>query len=380
MKPKHKSWGKWIIGEAHLWLGLASGIIVCIICLTGSVLAFQKYIENWVNRDVLYVEPQDERLPLDALIANFNQTYDATINRVTIFDQANKSVLIMATDDATKERVYVYANPYDGDLLGVRNAQVANFFTQTMELHRWLLVRDPGRTVVGIATLIFMIMIITGFVLWLPPKLKALKTGLIINWRAPGRALNYQLHNVLGFYALLLLFLMAFSGLYISQKWFKEGVNKFIGEDPIAEENKLPQQTSLNELPAKDTLHFYENILAQSYEALPYPSEVSFSFPREADGNISIGKYNYNNAFGARLSETVQFNAKTGALVAVETFQDRSAVSKFRYVNRFLHTGEILGLPMMILYFLACLVGTSLPITGTIIWINKIKQRRKRLA
>ncbi|MBK7873687.1 MAG: PepSY domain-containing protein [Saprospiraceae bacterium] len=32
------------------------------------------------------------------------------------------------------------------------------------------------------------------------------------------KALNYQLHNVLGFYALLLLFVMAFSGLYISRK------------------------------------------------------------------------------------------------------------------------------------------------------------------
>ncbi|MBK7870070.1 MAG: PepSY domain-containing protein [Saprospiraceae bacterium] len=41
MKPKHKSWFKWIVGEAHLWLGLASGIIVFVICLTGSVLAFQ---------------------------------------------------------------------------------------------------------------------------------------------------------------------------------------------------------------------------------------------------------------------------------------------------------------------------------------------------
>ncbi|MBK7873685.1 MAG: PepSY domain-containing protein [Saprospiraceae bacterium] len=82
---------------------------------------------------------------------------------------------------------------------------------------------------------------------------------------------------------------------------------------------------------------------------------------------------------GARLSETAQFDSKTGALVEVEQFKDRSAVSKFRYINRFLHTGEILGLPLMILYFLACLVGTSLPITGTIIWINKINQRRRIL-
>ncbi|MBK7870069.1 MAG: PepSY domain-containing protein [Saprospiraceae bacterium] len=328
----------------------------------------------------MYIEPQNQRLPIDVLMANFNQKYNAKINRLTIPDAANKSVLIGATNPKTKEPLYVYVNPYNGKLLGERNMAVAQFFTKNVQLHRWLLIRNPGRTIVGIATLIFVIMTITGFILWLPPKLKALKTGLTISWRTPWKALNYQLHNVLGFYALLLLFVMAFSGLYISQEWLRNGVNKLIGEE---QGTKTPKEqaksTSLIEDSLQDTLHFYQNILNSSYEALPYNSEVSFSFPREEEGNISIGKYNYDNALGARLSETAQFDSKTGALVEVEQFKDRSAVSKFRYINRFLHTGEILGLPLMILYFLACLVGTSLPITGTIIWINKINQRRRIL-
>ncbi len=376
MKTGSKNWVKWLIGEAHLWLGLASGIIVFIICLTGTVLAFQKYIENWINRDVLYIEAQTQRLPIDALIANFNQAYDAKVERLTIPDKAHQSVLIRATNNATEERIYMYANPYTGEMLGERNMAAANFFTQTMYLHRWLLVRDPGRTIVGIATLIFVIMTITGFILWLPPKWKALKTGLAVNWRAPWRALNYQLHNVLGFYALLLLFVMAFSGLYISQEWVRNGVNNLIGESVEAPKQQA-KPTRLDAAEAETAGSFYQNILAKSFEALPYDSEVNLSFPRGEGGTISISKYNYNNSLGARLSESVQFDAKTGALVEVQQFKDRTAVSKFRYINRFLHTGEILGLPLMTLYFLACLVGTSLPVTGTIIWINKCRQRRK---
>lgn len=380
MKPKNKSWFKWLIGEAHLWLGLASGIIVFVICLTGSVLAFQKYIENGINRSLVYVAPQKQRLPIDTLIANFNKAYDATINRLTIPDAVNKSVLIMATDKKTEERVYVYADPYTSELLGERDKASAEFFTKTVQLHRWLLVRNPGRTIVGIATLIFVIMTITGFILWLPPKLKALKTGLTISWRAPWKALNYQLHNVLGFYALLLLFVMAFSGLYISQEWLRNGVNNLIGEVPKTEAPKKQQAkpTRLAAVGGQNAQHFYQSMLNKSYEALPYHSEVNFSFPREEGGTISIGKYNYDNAFGARLSESAHFESITGELVEVERFKDRDAVSQFRYVNRFLHTGEILGLPLMILYFLACLVGTSLPITGTIIWVHKIRQRRRR--
>ncbi|MDR3273390.1 MAG: PepSY domain-containing protein, partial [Flavobacteriaceae bacterium] len=36
--------------------------------------------------------------------------------------------------------------------------------------------------------------------------------------------------------------------------------------------------------------------------------------------------------------------------------------------------GEVFGTFSKILYFLACLIGTSLPVTGTLIWLNKMKK------
>ncbi|WP_373397458.1 PepSY-associated TM helix domain-containing protein [Algoriphagus halophilus] len=36
-----------------------------------------------------------------------------------------------------------------------------------------------------------------------------------------------------------------------------------------------------------------------------------------------------------------------------------------------LHTGEIFGQFTKFIWFLACLIATSLPITGTLIWLNK---------
>ncbi|MDR2754069.1 MAG: PepSY domain-containing protein [Planctomycetaceae bacterium] len=37
-----------------------------------------------------------------------------------------------------------------------------------------------------------------------------------------------------------------------------------------------------------------------------------------------------------------------------------------------LYYGRILGLPTKIIYFLACLIATTLPITGVIIWWRKL--------
>jgi uncharacterized iron-regulated membrane protein len=43
-----------------------------------------------------------------------------------------------------------------------------------------------------------------------------------------------------------------------------------------------------------------------------------------------------------------------------------------------IHTGEIFGTFSKIIYFLACLIATSLPITGTLIWLNKMKKGSKK--
>ncbi|HXS57859.1 MAG TPA: hypothetical protein VN726_17115, partial [Hanamia sp.] len=42
--------------------------------------------------------------------------------------------------------------------------------------------------------------------------------------------------------------------------------------------------------------------------------------------------------------------------------------------------GSIYGMFTKLLYFFACLIATTLPVTGTIIWINKLKKKKKRKA
>jgi uncharacterized iron-regulated membrane protein len=41
-----------------------------------------------------------------------------------------------------------------------------------------------------------------------------------------------------------------------------------------------------------------------------------------------------------------------------------------------LHTGEIFGQFTKFLWFIGCLIATSLPITGTLIWLNKKKKKK----
>ncbi|MGZ5221534.1 MAG: PepSY domain-containing protein, partial [Chitinophagaceae bacterium] len=42
-----------------------------------------------------------------------------------------------------------------------------------------------------------------------------------------------------------------------------------------------------------------------------------------------------------------------------------------------IHVGNVYGTLTKIIYFIACLIATSLPITGTMIWLNKLRKKRK---
>jgi len=382
MKKSPLQTAKNIFGQLHLWLGLASGLIVFVICLTGTILAFEKDIENFLNREVVYVKPQEKKVNVDEILASYHSQFDVPVSRISVYKNPKRAVLVSGSDRETGERVNAYFNPYTGELNGLQNEAPGAFFSQTMRLHRWLLVRRPGRLIVGIATTIFLFMLLSGLVLWWPRKLSKIKNGLRIRWKAPWKVVNYQLHNVLGFYSLILLFVMAFSGLYIGQKWFRNGVNSFLATSDQQQKNQPAnqpeaQKTAIIEKPDEkepttpEPLS-YQNLIDKANAALPYASDVIISFPRKPEDDGRITKY--NRQYGSRLSETAYFDNQTGEITEVSTFAERDAVQKFRYINRFIHTGELMGWPLQLLYLLACLVGTSLPITGTIIWWKK---RRK---
>lgn len=123
-------------------------------------------------------------------------------------------------------------NPYTGEILNVKTfsrGESPDFFRWILNGHRALwLPYDIGRPIVGIAVLIFVVILISGIVLWWPTKwIKSIiDKSFKIKWDASFKRVNYDLHNVLGF-------TVAFSySLLPLQVWFgvlAGGVNPCIG-------------------------------------------------------------------------------------------------------------------------------------------------------
>lgn len=103
-------------------------------------------------------------------------------------------------------------------------------------LHRWLLDSRPsgdgvfwGKVVVGVSTLLFVFVLVSGVIIWWPRTRKALKNSLKITVRKGWRRFWYGLHVAGGMYVLLLLLVMALTGLTWSFSWYQAGFYTLFG-------------------------------------------------------------------------------------------------------------------------------------------------------
>jgi uncharacterized iron-regulated membrane protein len=65
----------------------------------------------------------------------------------------------------------------------------------------------------------------------------------------------------------------------------------------------------------------------------------------------------------------------SGRLLGTLRFEERSLGARVRSSFKPIHTGSIWGTPSKILAFIVCLFGVSFPITGTILWLNRLKKK-----
>ncbi|GAB7123748.1 PepSY-associated TM helix domain-containing protein [Bacteroides fragilis] len=275
----------------------------------------------------------------------------------------------------------VFINPYSGQVLKsvVNHNGDFDFFRLVLSGHRTLwLPREIGSPIVGYSVLIFLITLITGVILWCPRSWtrKALVQRLTLKRPFTFSRLNFDLHNVAGFYAALVLAVLCFTGLIFSLNWFSRGVYSITSGG---------EELKPYVLPVSDTLQVVNRVtnpLDRLYTQLrleePAAKTFYFALPGQADGvyRVSVvhkrgSYYRTDNLFFDRYTLV----SLKGAGPYAGKYTEASPADKFRRMNLEIHDGRIWGLPGKIIMFLASLTGASLPVTGFIIWYRK---RRKR--
>jgi uncharacterized iron-regulated membrane protein len=363
---------KSITNWLHLWAGLASGTILIIVALTGSLLAFEAELEPVFFKHYHVVDPVGTRLSLDSVVTLAQNAFDGQkVSRIIVHAEANRSVEVrVGTKGENNKGVkLVYVNPYNGQILykGVYNKK---FFQQVRSLHRFLLLGDTGKIITGISCAICFFLTISGLILWWPANKNALKQRFKIKWNASGKRLNWDLHAVTGFYLSIFLLAVTFTGLIMSYDWLEDTILK-MADGKIAKEAKVKSPSKGKEIKAG----IYQDILQQTNQIYTGDGFVAFVVPAKPSQAISVTKENTNAAIVS--SDMAYFDAKNGSLIKKIPFEKLTLGAKIRKMITPTHTGSLLGWPGKILALLVALFTASLPISGLLIWLGKRKKAKK---
>jgi uncharacterized iron-regulated membrane protein len=321
---------------------------------------------------------------------------------VNWFEEAGRTVQFTVKKEGEEKAITYFLNPYTGEILAtnLEKTTTEELMGYVFSLHRWLLFdrvespilasmsnQDLGRMINGVATLLFLLGVSTGLLLWFPKKAKNWKQGLSVKWSGNWKRINHDLHNTLAFYSLIALFIMAVTGPFWSFGWYKTAWQKTWEiyqapkEEPKGAETP-PSEAELSQQKLEDSLFVQtsqalslDEVLVTANQRLPYAGNVKLTFPEQAGGLISVSKS--RTGFFARAgADQLKLQPENLAIKEVVLFAELPLRQQVGKSVKALHTGEIFGKFTKFLWAIACAIATSLPITGTLIWWNKRKKKK----
>lgn len=360
----------------HLWLGLGSGFIVFIVAVTGCLYAFQEEIQN-ITQEYRFVEKQKTSFLLPSqLLPIAQKELPNKVLHALKYNAPDQAVEAIFYHYEPTYHYVVYLNPYSGKVLKVANME-DGFFRFILDGHFYLwLPHEIGQVVVASATLTFLVLLVSGLILWFPKNKKAAKQRFWFRWKEglKWKRKNYDLHNITGFYVSAIGLIFAITGLVWGFPWFAYGYYKIIGgeksllyEDPVSKEVALAKKIE-NPLD-KVFLLMQEQYPKAAYIEVHPPENPKIAIATNA--NLQKGTYwktDYRY-FDQNTLEEKEVTHIYGKIAKADT-SDR-----LLRMNYDIHTGAIMGLAGKVFAFLISLFIATLPITGCLIWYGRKKAK-----
>lgn len=391
--------------DLHLWFGLTSGLILLVVCLTGTIYVYNTEIRELGARGLYFINVPEsaKRLTSNDLHSKVRTQLGGTPTSMTIYNDKGRSVQFNLRRDGDKSRfgTTYFVDPYSGQILGDSDTpnKAAEWMGYLFSLHRWLLLdkiekpiigelpnRTLGSYITGTATILFTLGVITGLIIWFPRKLKNWRMGLKINWRGNWKRVNHDLHNTLAFYSFLILFLMGITGPFWSFPWYRTGLQKALGTYQEQNEGgrRRPAQEAGNpggEGEKKEN-HDVNSIdleacLAITDQHLSYPGNYRIALPQNKTGEVSVSKTKVG-FFAPAAPDRIVIDPVAMEVKNIDIFRKKPFNQRVSQSVKSLHTGDVYGAFTKLIYFISCLIATSLPVTGTLIWINKLKRKSRK--
>lgn len=382
--------------KIHLWLSVPFGIVITLICFSGATLVFEKEITALCYSDIRSIDkPAGEPMPVDVIAASVARTLPEGV-RVTGVTVSSDPTEAYQVSLSKPRRASIYVNQYTGEIKG-RQERPA-FFATMFSLHRWLLDTGKpegrpawGKIIVGISTIMFVVALVSGIVIWWPKTRKALRNSLKLTLRKGRFRLWHSLHVAGGMYVIVLLLAMALTGLTWSFAWYRSAFYAVFGVEQSqgggshgghtagagrqdkahgGKKDRKGQRGERGDGTARPAV--WQKVYDNLHAANPDSPSITVS-----DGTATVDLGGFGNS---RATDRYTFDKRTGHITSVTRYADSAPSGKLRGWIYSVHAGTFGGLVTRILWFLAALLGASLPLTGYYLWIRRLTRGSRREA
>ncbi len=349
-----------LLFNIHLWIGLSACLLLFLLGITGALLTFEYKFDHLLNSSLAYVTPQAQRLPLSQLADAVKKQYPQGKIMSLELSASSPSPDLAYNFGVVqgKERLQVFVDQYTGQILGERRAG-NGIMVAVHQLHTNLLGGPNLKLATTWGSVLLCLLALSGIYLWWPRKIFG------ASFSGNFRRINFDLHNSVGFYASVFVFIFAFTAVVMHwEPQFFPIANAITGS-PSAEAD--PKLSSAPAAPGARQVNL-DQIEAAAKQVFPGARLTQVTIPASPKDIVRVWfKYPEDGTPAGRT--WVYLDQFTGNVLWSRSA--RTAPAGTRYMkewNREIHTGDIFGWKSKIFAFLASLSVAFLSISGPLIW------------
>lgn len=345
-----------LIFRIHSIAGLLSGFFVLLLSLSGALLVFHEELDS-ISFPVIN-NTGSALLPVDSCYKSLQTQYPhAQVSSCMLPAQPTDPFLFSIYDTSYKNGtaiLQVFIHPQTAAIVGTRGSKDIknNFMTWLAVFHNSFHLGKTGQWLLGFFSLVFLLSIITGLVLYRKNIVAALLMKRSIYEKG-------NLHQLVGVYALLFNLMIGVTGFWMQRYVFKK------------EFYAIPTYTPVL-IPSPALFFRFDEANAKVKKKFPYFTGRVIYFAQSSKSKTAIyGSRSSNSFIHSKKYADVIFLDSTGNIARTAFVNDIDPGSRYDIINAQIHYGQYGGLALKMIYAFFGLTAGLMSITGFICWIKK---------
>ena len=356
-----------ILFQVHLWMGIAAGLYIFVVCVTGSALVFRIDLQRALHPH-LFTPSAGAHADAATIMERVRDAYPG--DRVSGIDAPTtvRPTYLAYVTRGTRF-LTILVDPVTGRVLG--ELPERSLVRTVQDLHFDLLAGRTGRVVNGVGGGVLLAMCLTGLVIWWPGVLNW-RRSLTVDFRRSWKRLNWDLHSAVGFWSLALVAMWALTGVYFAfPSAFRGTVNWMSPLSVVRAPSSDPAGKEAGVQPS------WRDLLARAHAQLPdhFIARVVVPSSDRAAFHVLFADVQPTPVGTASLA-SVYLDQFSGAVLREPPRGGRSAGDVVMAWVAPLHVGSFGGLGIRLAWAVLGLVPPLLFVTGFLMWWVRVVRPR----